>query len=1224
MAAAQSEEDARLKGIAARHPSLVRRLRKFYFPSVALPSAGLLTFPETHPANLRLSALIHLAAMYCRGDRDPTLAQLREWLNEIILKDPIAQREDPVEDVCVSNVVTWFGNARLFDDGWQENDFALESFLVAGMQLREEWMASVLHSATSLLKMSEAAAMRAAVPRYTLSKEPPLRPLRVVQSTAGVAKGHVLFSYRELEAMEIGPRSLAVFKFDEANAAALENETIGHTTLERHPLVYAREGVVLALPTAVSAAIRRLMIESAEAAGRLDALQGTIAKYQFEQVRRLGCPGWGIRELDLADDPSEFEFIGSFDEGSYVHLVFLSDTLAAVLKEGLQSIDSIADDFTHRLNETAREISKRPDYQRGMTLLVHGGAGRGFSAGFDEAPNQWERLVLPASDFMLLAWDTEMKALRAWKLLDYEKQLRERGVYFVNVNGFMNLYGYAKQQGFALVPSEMPGGGMLALGTDYVTEVRHRIRTSVDRHAAILTASPGYLTVQRLQTSYYFEQAKNIAIYISAEHAASGELLGCVETASRPWWVRSTQLSDESRARSIIFQVWDLTLHWLFRVATELESVLHSLPPGPISISLTFPQVETFARKQETNVDPPTGPSVSVEGGEIHVACSPKYLRSFASEKNTGDRLMVEALLKGGHALASSAIDLDALSGGVSRIIKNDQARFFHTVPADKPQEMMFAALRKDDPRFVQPEDRAMSWLDLARNAGWTSPPGEVAKERANALLRSSADVAWQTIKARLLEIERGSVVERALKNHYAVQRDAGTWRLTAQALLALYDDQQEVIRAANKREGERAVASLASRVIAEMAICTSPWGKGRACSDVDLDHMIANMSVLLECASQSDALHYGLASRNLVVEPNGTFAFDTAFHETVHVPYIYSHGERGFRSAADDYASAFVGQETAKKELDRDFLEAFVDEFGLTPTQLLDFVYRLVTTSIEKSSATFRLSRSEVISRIKDVGATDPNLTYDSLSLKPRPKWDEKRPINAKPRDWYPWRFNRRLSLTRRPLVQLNEKADPVVLVEPALVDRCALFLFAAYAGSLPIHLFDSAKMRAWVGKAANEEGHGFNKTVAAAYKKLGFEAREVNITELGGTAELGDVDAFAWDAESGVIYATECKRLMFARTVAEVGERLQEYTSVAAEGEERTPIQKHVDRMNFLRSALPAVSKMTGIPLGRIILRSALVTDHLVPMQFSNDVLKYVDFVSDIENLEGEIKRV
>jgi len=132
MAAAQSEEDARLSALAARCPALVRRLQKFHFPSVAQPLAGLLTLPPNDPAHTRLSGLLHLAAMFCKGSKDPTLAQLREWLNDILLKDSIGQLEDPVEDVFVSNVVTWFGNARLFDASWYENDYALQSFLIAG------------------------------------------------------------------------------------------------------------------------------------------------------------------------------------------------------------------------------------------------------------------------------------------------------------------------------------------------------------------------------------------------------------------------------------------------------------------------------------------------------------------------------------------------------------------------------------------------------------------------------------------------------------------------------------------------------------------------------------------------------------------------------------------------------------------------------------------------------------------------------------------------------------------------------------------------------------------------------------------------------------------------------------------------------------------------------------------------------------------------------------
>jgi hypothetical protein len=101
-----------------------------------------------------------------------------------------------------------------------------------------------------------------------------------------------------------------------------------------------------------------------------------------------------------------------------------------------------------------------------MTLIVHGGSGRGFFVGFGDAPTQWERLVLRVSDFMMLSWDTEMDALRAWKLLDRENELlTKRDTYFVNANGFINLYGYAENVNYALVPKEMTKG-VIALATN--------------------------------------------------------------------------------------------------------------------------------------------------------------------------------------------------------------------------------------------------------------------------------------------------------------------------------------------------------------------------------------------------------------------------------------------------------------------------------------------------------------------------------------------------------------------------------------------------------------------------------------------------------------------------------------------------------------------------------------------------------------------------------------
>ena len=107
MANAAAGELREIGSMTGRLGKLLRRLQRFSFPLVAAPLAGLLTRPENHTATARIEALIHLAALGCRGNEEPRLRHLREWLNTTVLKDPIGQLEIPVEDVFVSNVGTW-------------------------------------------------------------------------------------------------------------------------------------------------------------------------------------------------------------------------------------------------------------------------------------------------------------------------------------------------------------------------------------------------------------------------------------------------------------------------------------------------------------------------------------------------------------------------------------------------------------------------------------------------------------------------------------------------------------------------------------------------------------------------------------------------------------------------------------------------------------------------------------------------------------------------------------------------------------------------------------------------------------------------------------------------------------------------------------------------------------------------------------------------------------
>ena len=78
---AAGAEVCNVRGMAARQARSVRGLRKFNFPAVAVLLSGLLTRPENHTATARIEALLHLAALACRGRKKPGLQQLREWLN---------------------------------------------------------------------------------------------------------------------------------------------------------------------------------------------------------------------------------------------------------------------------------------------------------------------------------------------------------------------------------------------------------------------------------------------------------------------------------------------------------------------------------------------------------------------------------------------------------------------------------------------------------------------------------------------------------------------------------------------------------------------------------------------------------------------------------------------------------------------------------------------------------------------------------------------------------------------------------------------------------------------------------------------------------------------------------------------------------------------------------------------------------------------------------------
>ena len=231
-------------------------------------------------------------------------------------------------------------------------------------------------------------------------------------------------------------------------------------------------------------------------------------------------------------------------------------------------------------------------------------------------------------------------------------------------------------------------------------------------------------------------------------------------------------------------------------------------------------------------------PAVAVEGGEVAIDCTPQYLRCFLSAGNLGDRLMIESLVRGVDLLCGNEAVPDAdLEAWVGNMIGTGTARFLKMTPSSTPEDAIYDAAALPKLRLVMPEDWARSRFELARRAGYQGKPGPIPSARAVALLNDAVVEVWRSIRSRLVDLSRQSVIERSLLNYVAARKEHRDWLRSTAPQLALYDDAQ-VRAAANERVLRRDAAGLACRIIAEMALCTSPYGTGSRCSRTDLDFL--------------------------------------------------------------------------------------------------------------------------------------------------------------------------------------------------------------------------------------------------------------------------------------------------------------------------------------------------------------------------------------------------
>lgn len=1149
--------------------------------------------------------------------------EIGHWLNGELGNTQIKWFEDPVEDVFVTNVETTDGNRRVFEGIWNSNDYFVQTVIdVLSNREAPKEIRSLLGPTFALLKLSDSVAERAGLQRWHAEPSTPSGEVKLASATklADQARA-VIFIDSQLDELDIDRDLLAPFILRDEDKRTLATETTGNTSLERRPLVDIGEELILALPHAVSPAIRRFVLTELLGMGYLGKFCRAIEAFQAQQVEM-----YGLRELkkDIgplnppAPDgqvPTLHGWLRKYDIDKYLHVVLIHDRLNALEREGFNSFLQYSEEVNAALREHLDKIAhycaSLPDFAEGTTLLVLGGLGRGFALSLKDRPNRWHMSVIGISDILMLTNESDRPVTRYLKFIKQKDQVGSEGVDCITVSGDYSFYCFWRRSDYQLVPQDLPlrPSAKLSILSDSIFPVRKEVRNLVDRHVA-QTPDGSYVPVMRFHRDAYFSSLRDRPIYVSISHLVSGKLAGAVETPRGLSWLVLTSREGGEHIHRFPYEMWKGFIDLYDKLVFEVESSCLETVTGALEVRLDCSNILTFEDGIElqsdlTTIEPEV--VVTLEQRTAAVKFPPNLLQHFCQPENTGEKLVLRSVAKGLvrlHQGVNNDVEEGVLESLINRVISDPGMRILHAFHIYDPVELL-RERKSRGPIFLAQEDFAFSKLKLSegctpRQTGTTI----VSKTECNEFLHRVVTKVWGQLRERLQQFDRTSVIQEVLQVNEAVLHDRDHWRRTAQAVFALYTQEEDVLAIAREREALRITAGLSARTILEIAVCECPDEGGRQLSRWGLDELLAKATLMLGAASDSDAVNNDLVEPQIDLHPNGEYTMDRSFQETVMKPFLTAYHQEGFEEAAAKYPDLYRSVPSSERRpfdeiFSSDFICAFRAEFGLKLDEALDGFAELMDFAVEHDSLVMETTLGDARNRLtasRGLSVDASEAFVRTFGLYHRPAW-ETPPVGFAKKDLYPWRFSRRLSAIFRPLLVFGEEnKSKVFFGVGALILGIGQLVDKIKQGHLSQDFFTSAAMRQYIGTINHEKGHAFARLVSARLREKGWQTRvEVQMTELGAPAELGDVDVLAWRKLGGEIKIVECKRLQLARTVAEVADICRRFR-----GEARDELDKHLQRINWIRSNPAGLRHIVGFVPNPAHIDDRLVTNMQVPMTY------------------------
>ena len=1023
------------------------------------------------------------------------------------------------------------------------------------------------------------------------------------------------FSYRELAAVGCDVQWLDQFVLppDERSISWSPNE---RGLLDRQPLLDTGSEIIVALPSALGAAVREAVIEACIESGNELQIRAAVLGSQTDafgqnlMFRKARIPGASVDPNNalVPSPPVEIE------PGYWVHCVLLVDDLEGFVDGGLWGTSSRGKAASPALQTEIEKASAfchaQPGFKSGLTFVVICGFGRRVALGFNGAKD-WLVEVATDYDVEVMSSLDHFDFSELVKFSTMERDLEAKGFRLEAPNGLIAKLGVAHENRGHLVPHEaMPDG--FDAGTIYIpTSAQLGLRAAHHRRWDVRSiAGPDNRTavVRRMGRSE-LSQVADSRIYIDLDDLEGGILRGAWLSGSRTWWIHVT--SERIADKNFLHGVWDMQCVWMERIARTLIHALPSLPDFFVW-RLNFAHWEAIPAAEVVPATPKeiardVTTSIEVESATIITEIGQAFYRGLSRSDNAAEAAVVRSFVE--QVIALSGETDQSADELTAEIVPSPDARQMH---AFAPQEF------RDHVRYaIASPPVLMSGLDdaaLRIGLGWHGvdrPGGTLhGKSKCCKALNKITSALEEEFCQELARFDRRALLEAAVANHEAAAVDRSTWHRTSAALIGMAEDELVVRGKIAEHHAKLNIVSLTSRILIEAGLSECPFGTGEMPADIDLSRLMAKASTIFYLGGYSDAIHYGGMKPELRISPAGQVMIDPTFFDGIVEPAGRSLADKVIDEHRGRYTALLREPDLETRPLDdiveREFLESWQDEIGVSLGDCRGAVEALENRLVNAGVGWEMITRPRLVAFLDD-HIRDGEAYVAALECVPRKGWRHVPPPFLD-QDRQPWRFRRRLAVYRRPLIRLSNSNEAPVLVVPGVLRASLLAMMHYYCGAeIDQELLISKRMRRWWNLVQDREAKDFEQSVCTELQKMGWSAvPRKNFAEILGKGlpqDPGDIDVLAWRPD-GRIVVLECKNLLFAKTPSEIAKQLSKYQGAEDDKGRPDMLAKHLRRVALAREHVNKFQKYTGV--GTDFIEGALVFSDSVPMIYAKNQIE------------------